>query len=107
MANNTQKTNSLEDFEPRPKQELKNRNNLRRVDLELFCRFLTVISEAATIGITSLQMKTGTNHTTCTKYVVLLEKLELVKLDAYEANKQIRITEKGKESLRIMSSYFQ
>lgn len=107
MTNNIQKTNSFEDFEPSTKQELKSKNNLKRVDLELFCRFLTVISEAATMGITSLQMKTGTNHTTCIKYVMLLAKLELVKLDVYENNKQIRITDKGKESLRIMSSYLQ
>lgn len=107
MTNNIQKTNSLGDFEIRTKQKLRNKNYLKRVNLELFCRLLTIISEAATIGITNLQMKTGTNHTTCNKYVILLEKLELVKLDISENNKQIRITEKGKESLRIVSSYFQ
>jgi predicted transcriptional regulator len=66
-----------------------------------------VISETATIGITKLQMKTGTNHTVCIKYVTLLEKLELVKLVICENNKQIQITNKGREALRIVSSYFQ
>lgn len=85
----------------------KNEHVLKRVDLELFLRFLTAISEASTIGITSLQMKTGTNHTVCTKYVSLMEKFELAKLDVHESGKQIQITERGKQALLIISSYFQ
>ncbi|SMH70355.1 hypothetical protein [Candidatus Nitrosotalea okcheonensis] len=85
---------------------LKTNHILKRVDLKLFLRFLTAISET-TIGITSLQMKTGTNHTVCTKYITLMEKFELAKLDVHESSKQIQITERGRHALLIISSYFQ
>lgn len=80
---------------------------LKRVDLELFLRFLTIISKVTSIRITSLQMRTGTNHDACIKYVTLLEKFELAKLVTDERNKEICITERGKEALKVMSSYFQ
>lgn len=89
------------------KGKLDRKHVLKRVDLELFLRFLTVISEATTIGITSLQMKTGTNSMVCTKYVTLLEKFTLVKLDASENSKQIQITERGRQALLTVLSYFQ
>lgn len=79
---------------------------LKRVDLELFLRFLTTISETSTIGITSLQMKTGTNHTVCTKYIALMEKFEIIRLDVQENSKQVKITERGKQALLVISSYF-
>lgn len=85
----------------------KNEHVLKRVDLELFLRFLTAISETTTIGITSLQMKTGTNHTVCAKYVSLMEKFEIVQLDVHENSKQVHITERGRQALLIISSYFQ
>ena len=85
----------------------RNEHVLKRVDLQLFLRFLTAVSEATTIGITSLQMKTGTNHTVCVKYVTLLEKFGLAKLDVHESSKQIQITDRGKQALLIISSYFQ
>lgn len=85
----------------------RNEHVLKRVDLELFLRFLTAISETTAIGITGLQMKTGTNHTVCTKYVTLMEKFELAKLDVQENSKQIQITERGRHALLIISSYFQ
>lgn len=85
----------------------KNEHALKRVDLVLFLRFLTTISETRTIGITSLQMKTGTNHTVCAKYVTLMERFELAKLDVHESSKQIQITERGRQALLAISSYFQ
>lgn len=87
-------------------KKLKTDHVLKRVDLELFLRFLTIISETATIGITSLQMKTGTNHTVCAKYITLQEKFELAKLEVHENSKQIQIMEKGKQALLSMLSYF-
>ncbi|MDE1872995.1 MAG: hypothetical protein KGH99_05915 [Thaumarchaeota archaeon] len=86
---------------------LKTDHVLKRVDLELFLRFLAVLSKTTTIGITSLQMKTGTNHTVCVKYMTLLEKFELAKLEVNENSKQIQITEKGRRALLVVSSYFQ
>jgi len=85
----------------------RNEHVLKRVDLQLFLRFLTAISETTTIGITSLQMKTGTNHTVCVKYVTLLEKFGLVKLNVHESSKQIQITDRGRQALLAVSSYFQ
>jgi len=85
----------------------RNEHVLKRVDLQLFLRFLTAISETTTIGITSLQMKTGTNQTVCVKYVTLLEKFGLVKLNVHESSKQIQITDRGRQALLAVSSYFQ
>lgn len=85
----------------------RNEHVLKRVDLQLFLRFLTAISETTTIGITSLQMKTGTNNTVCVKYVTLLEKFGLVKLNVHESSKQIQITDRGRQALLAVSSYFQ
>lgn len=85
----------------------RNEHVLKRVDLQLFLRFLTAISETTTIGITSLQMKTGTNHTVCVKYGTLLEKFGLVKLNVHESSKQIQITDRGRQALLAVSSYFQ
>lgn len=89
------------------KKEPTSKNVLKRVDLELFFRFLTIISKVTSIRITSLQMKTRTNHDACIKYVTLLEKFELAKLVTDGKNKEICITEMGKKALKIMSSYFQ
>lgn len=80
---------------------------LKKVDLELFLRFLDALSIDTPTGITHLQMYTGTNHSVCMKYINLLEKLELVKLVIQEKNKDVYITEKGKRALQIVSSCFQ
>ncbi len=83
-----------------------NKRKLKRVDLDLFIRFLNVISETSPVGLTALQRKTGTNHTACIKYVTLLEKLELAKW-VKENNRILSITERGREALKVLSVYFQ
>ncbi|MGI0006666.1 MAG: hypothetical protein ACREAR_01570 [Nitrosotalea sp.] len=86
---------------------LQNKSKLKRVDLELFLRFLNVISETIPIGITKLQMKTGVNHIVCVKYIVFLEKFGLVRLITHEKSKEIYITERGKSAILAVTSYFQ
>ncbi len=55
-----------------------NKGKIKRIDLDLFYRFLTVLSETPSIGITKLQMDTGTNSHVCSKYVEFFEKLEII-----------------------------
>ncbi|MBI1829234.1 MAG: hypothetical protein HY222_00535 [Thaumarchaeota archaeon] len=80
---------------------------LKRVDLHVFLRFLTVMNENTSIGITSLQMKTGTNHSACMKYVVLLERLELIRITINGKNKEMNMTEKGRQAFLMLSSCIQ
>ena len=79
---------------------------LKRLDLDVFSRFLNVISEADKIRITNLSMKTGTNHSVCTKYVRFLETFGLANLVAIGKNKFVCITESGREAVKVMSSRF-
>lgn len=82
----------------------KSTNELKRVDLELFFRFLTIFSETTSIRITHLQMKTGTNHSACIKYILLLEKLELIESITHENDKNMHITDRGRNALKVLSS---
>lgn len=77
---------------------------LKRVDLYVFLRFLTVINDAAPVKVTHLQLKTGTNYSACVKYVDLLERLQLVQVDTDGKNKEIHMTEKGRNAFSMMTS---
>lgn len=92
---------------PLPKKRIAGKGVLRKVDLDLFLRFLDALSEDMPTGITHLQMHTGTNHSVCMKYVNLLEKLELVKVIVQEKSKNVYVTEKGRRAFQLVSSCFQ
>ncbi len=82
---------------------VRSKKDLKRVDLDVVIRFLNILSETNVIGITKLQMKTGTNHSTCVKYVKLLERLGLAKSVIHGRKKDVSITERGREALKILS----
>ncbi len=88
------------------KKKITHKNDLKKVDLELFIRFLEILSETDPTGITYVIMKTGTNHLVCMKYVKFLEKLQLIRLIVHEKNKDVYITERGKQALQMISSVF-
>jgi len=86
---------------------MKENSRLKKVDLNLFLHFLQAMSEINPIGITALQRKTGTNTTSCRRYLTLIEKLELAKSIVKGKRKDVPITERGREALRLLSNYLE
>jgi len=82
-----------------------NKRKLKRIDIDVLTRLLAILSEIDPVGITSLQMKTGTKYSTCIGYVGFLERMGLVKLVIKGKNRDVNITERGREALKIMSAY--
>ncbi len=76
---------------------------LRRLDLDVMFRILTVLSENSTMGITNLQMRSGINHFTCIRHLKVLERLELVTLIVNAKNKNVSITQKGRDFLKLLT----
>lgn len=85
--------------------EVVHNKKLKRIDIDVLTRFLAILSETDPVRITSLQMKTGTKYSTCIKYVGFLERLGLVKLVIKGKNRDVNITERGREALKVMSAY--
>jgi predicted transcriptional regulator len=79
------------------------KKELKRIDLDVLVRFMNVLSENNSIGITNLQMSTRTNYETCMRYVRLLEKLGVVKMHAKGKNKHVELTDNGSEVCRLIS----
>jgi len=80
------------------------RRELKRIDLDVLIRLLNILPEISPIGITSLQMKTGIKHSACIKYISFLERLGLVRLVIDGRNKYVSITDRGKETVKILTA---
>lgn len=79
-----------------------NKRELRKIDLDVLIRLLSILSEVNSLRMTDLQMKARTNYSTCMRYIKFLEKLGLVKLDISRSKRFISITERGKEACKIL-----
>ncbi|MGH9921300.1 MAG: hypothetical protein ACRD38_00960 [Nitrososphaerales archaeon] len=82
----------------------RNKIGLKRIDLEVLIRFLNVLSESNSIGITNLQMRTGTNHYACYRYVGFLRKFGFVQTFVDGKKKNVSLTEKGREVIKLLSA---
>lgn len=85
-----------------PRAAAQNKISLKRIDLEVLIRFLNSLSDSSPIGITNLQMKTGTNHFACHRYVRFLEKFGFVETFADGKKKLVRLTENGRELIKLL-----
>jgi predicted transcriptional regulator len=87
-----------------PQTAVQNEIGLKRIDLEILIRFLNILSASNSVGITNLQMKTGTNHFACQRYVSVLRKFGFAETLIDGKKKSVYLTEKGREVVKLLSA---
>lgn len=74
------------------------------VDLALINKILSYIYEKkGSVTLTELVEKIGMSYTTASKYIAIMESVNLLKVETVGRKKQISITEKGIEYLMLYS----